>query len=153
MPKLSKQFSDDVKTLIIDQAFAYNNFGIRYDVQTRKWNVIDENNLNVYGDFSVGKTGDESNQQLDASWLIKCINNGATYTITFRGLRYVFESKKEVRFFYDSADRNFNAKTGATIQDKISVLSINTKPDSNNCLLYTSPSPRDRTRSRMPSSA
>ena len=25
--------------------------------------------------------------------------------------------------------------------------------DSNNCLLYTSPSPRDRTRSRMPSSA
>tara|TARA_E500000331_G_scaffold259456_1_gene250301 strand:- start:18 stop:1289 length:1272 start_codon:yes stop_codon:yes gene_type:complete len=44
----------------------------------------------------------------------------------------VFESKKEVRFFYDSADRNFNAKTGATLQDKISVLSVNTKPDSNN---------------------
>ena len=27
------------------------------------------------------------------------------------------------------------------------------KVDLNNCLLYTSPSPRDRTRSRMPSSA
>ena len=27
------------------------------------------------------------------------------------------------------------------------------KPIYNNCLLYTSPSPRDRTRSRMPSSA
>ena len=26
-------------------------------------------------------------------------------------------------------------------------------PDTSNCLLYTSPSPRDRTRSRMPSSA
>ena len=26
-------------------------------------------------------------------------------------------------------------------------------PKANNCLLYTSPSPRDRTRSRMPSSA
>src|SRR5665811_2617973 len=26
-------------------------------------------------------------------------------------------------------------------------------PDDGNCLLYTSPSPRDRTRSRMPSSA
>ena len=26
-------------------------------------------------------------------------------------------------------------------------------PKSSNCLLYTSPSPRDRTRSRMPSSA
>jgi hypothetical protein len=131
LPKFSKQFSDDVKTVIIDQAFAYNNFAIRYDVQTRKWMVIDENNLNVYGDFSIGKTGDESNQQLDSSWLIRCINNGATYTITYRGLRYVFESTKEVRFFYDSADRNFNAKTGTTLQDKVSVMSVNTKPDSN----------------------
>ena len=29
----------------------------------------------------------------------------------------------------------------------------NNNNDNNNCLLYTSPSPRDRTRSRMPSSA
>ena len=29
----------------------------------------------------------------------------------------------------------------------------NAKVDYNNCLLYTSPSPRDRQRSRMPSSA
>lgn len=131
LPKFSKQFDDDIKTVIIDQAFAYNNFGIRYDVATRKWQVIDENNLNVYGVFSTGKTGDTSNQQLDSSWIIRCINDGSKYTITFRGLRYVFESKKEVRFFYDSADRNFNAQTGVTLQDKITVLSINTQPDSN----------------------
>ena len=31
--------------------------------------------------------------------------------------------------------------------------SFEIKIDGNNCLLYTSPSPRDRTRSRMPSSA
>ena len=31
--------------------------------------------------------------------------------------------------------------------------SSNTTNDDNTCLLYTSPSPRDRTRSRMPSSA
>jgi hypothetical protein len=129
LPKFAKQFTNDIKTIIIDQAFAYNNFGIRYDVASRSWQVIDENNLDVYGTFSTGKTGDTSNQQLDSSWLIKCITNGATYTITYRGLRYVFESKREVRFFYDSADRNFNAQTGVTLQDKVSVLSINTKPD------------------------
>jgi len=50
--------------------------------------------------------------------------------MTSRGMRYVFESKREVRFFYDSADRNFNVQTGKTLQDKISVLSVNTKPDS-----------------------
>ena len=32
-------------------------------------------------------------------------------------------------------------------------LIINSSAKKNNCLLYTSPSPRDRTRSRMPSSA
>ena len=129
LPKFSKQLGDDVKTLMIDQAFAYNNFGLRYDVATRKWQVIDENNLNVYGVFSTGKTGDLTNQQLDASWIIRFITNGSTYSVTSRGLRYVFESKKEVRFFYDSADRNFNVQTGKTLQDKISVLAVNTKPD------------------------
>ena len=33
------------------------------------------------------------------------------------------------------------------------IIHIGTHAESNNCLLYTSPSPRDRTRSRMPSSA
>ena len=35
----------------------------------------------------------------------------------------------------------------------LSGLEVETADDSNSCLLYTSPSPRDRTRSRMPSSA
>ena len=34
-----------------------------------------------------------------------------------------------------------------------SISSIMPMPDEDTCLLYTSPSPRDRTRSRMPSSA
>jgi len=130
LPKFAKQLSSDIKTLIIDQTFAYNNFGLRFDVATRSWQLIDENNLNVFGDFSTGKTGDTTNQQLDSSWILRFTNNGETYTITTRVLRYVFESKKEVRFYYDSVDRNFNIVTGKTVQDKISVLSFNTKPDS-----------------------
>ena len=130
LPKFSKFLTDDVKTSIIDQTFAYNNFGLRYDLATRTWQLIDENNISQYGSFSTGKTGDQTNQQLDASWLLKFVTDGETYTITTRELRYVFESKREVRFFYDSADRNFNAQTGVTLQDKVSVLNINTKPDS-----------------------
>ena len=37
--------------------------------------------------------------------------------------------------------------------DKLLKLTIDTGIDTRTCLLYTSPSPRDRTRSRMPSSA
>ena len=42
---------------------------------------------------------------------------------------------------FDFASYNYYAKHGQMM------------PDDWNCLLYTSPSPRDRTRSRMPSSA
>ena len=36
---------------------------------------------------------------------------------------------------------------------QIKIRCFNNDPSINSCLLYTSPSPRDRTRSRMPSSA
>ena len=42
-------------------------------------------------------------------------------------------------------------KSGKVVVEKINVVSRHTKP--RNCLLYTSPSPRDRSLSRMPSSA
>ena len=43
------------------------------------------------------------------------------------------------------------AYVGLKLNDRISLFSFAAKPPT--CLLYTSPSPRDRTRSRMPSSA
>ena len=68
----------------------------------------------------------------------------------------------------EAAQRNFNTiRTGranTSLLDRISVeyygaetplksLATITTPDSQTCLLYTSPSPRDATLSRMPSSA
>ena len=68
----------------------------------------------------------------------------------------------------EATQRNFNTiRTGranSSLLDRISVeyygaetplksLATLSTPDSQTCLLYTSPSPRDRTRSRMPSSA
>ena len=38
-------------------------------------------------------------------------------------------------------------------EETFAVISLGSKDDTDACLLYTSPSPRDRTRSRMPSSA
>jgi hypothetical protein len=85
----------------------------------------------VYGTFSQGKTGDTSNQQLDSSWLLLFSTDTELYTVTYRGVRYVFESDKEIRFYYDSSDKNYN-NNGKTIKDKISVLSINTGPGTGN---------------------
>ena len=46
-------------------------------------------------------------------------------------------------------------KLGKTVYDTVSEIQHRAKVEraANACLLYTSPSPRDRTRSRMPSSA
>jgi len=129
-PGLASTLATDVATQLIDQVFAYKTFGLRYSTDTQSWRIITENNLNTAGIFSIGKTGDISNQQLDASWLLIFETNGETYTIKYRGMRYIFESDQEIRFYFDSTDKIYNNLTGKIVKDKISVLNINTQPDS-----------------------
>jgi hypothetical protein len=128
-PSLANVLQSDVSSQVIDQIFAYKTFGLRFDQDTTAWRLITENNLNVTSEFSTGKTGDTTNQKLDASWLLLFETDGEKYTITYRAMRYVFESDKEIRFYYDSGDKIYNNLTGKIVKDKIKVLSINQKPD------------------------
>ena len=130
-PKFNTGLINDVKTQIIDQAFNYNTFGLRYDENTGIWRVIIENNLNTTDNFSTGKAGDTTNQSQDASWLLLFNTDGEKYTVTYRGLRYIFESDEEIKFYYDSSDKIFDSKTGKIIKDKISVLNINPQEKTN----------------------
>ena len=59
------------------------------------------------------------------------------------------------KFLADQTRYNADTKTSATLQgDRVAVaLQGQLRSLVATCLLYTSPSPRDRTRSRMPSSA
>lgn len=120
----------DVQAQVIDQIFAYKTFGLRYAQGQGEWRLVTENNLNAYDNFSTGKTGDTTNQQLDSSWLLRFNTDGEKYTITYRAMRYVFESDEQIRFYYDSSDKIYNNKTGKIVKDKVNVLSINTQPDS-----------------------
>lgn len=128
-PELSTSFTTDVLGNMIEQIFAYKTFGLRYDVNDLQWKIISTNNVAVGADFSTLNEGDTSNQGADASWLLLFETDGEKYDIVYRGLRYVFESKKEIRFFFDNADKVYDSVTGKVIRDKISVLSINTNPD------------------------
>jgi hypothetical protein len=129
-PKLASSLIDDVKVEIIDQTFAYNDFGLRYDDVNRVWRLIKASDLDKKSNFSTGFAGNVSNGNLDASWLLLFETNGETYKVTYRGLRYVFESDREIKFYYDSGDKIYDSQTGKTIKDKLSILSINTQPDS-----------------------
>ena len=121
-PKLANVITDAVKTQIVDPTLATNTFGLRYDVETRQWRIITEANLDSVSNFSTGKTGDSSNQNLDASWIMYFKTDGERYDITYRTMRYVFESDKEIKFYYDSTDKIYDNKTGKVIKDKIEVL-------------------------------
>lgn len=129
IPVLDTSILDAVKTQIIDQAFAYKTFGLRYDFENSQWRVIIANNLDTRNDFSLGKTGDSTNTQSDNSWLLLFETDGQKYTITARGRRYVFESNDQLRFFFDSTNKIYDSKSGTIVSDVIKVLSINTKPD------------------------
>ena len=129
-PVFTTSIETQIQTQIIDQIFTYKSFGLRYDFQTNTWRVVLESNLDTLSPFSTGKTGDLTNQNLDASWILLFETDGETYTITYRGQRYVFESDREIRFYYDSSDKVFDPLTNEIVKDKISLMSINTKPSS-----------------------
>jgi len=124
-PKFVRDLDNDAMSQMIDQAFAYRTFGLRYDREDRKWKVILQEDLNLLGDFSLGLAGDITGQKLDASWLLLFETNGQSYTVTYRTLRYIFESADQTRFYFENNKKIYDSKTGSIIRDKISVLSIN----------------------------
>ena len=81
-----------------NQRFANFSTDPKYEDVKKGVKLIKETNLNIFGDFNIGKSGDDSNQRLDSSWLLLFTNNGETYTMENRGMRYIFESDKEIRF-------------------------------------------------------
>ena len=127
-PSVAQTIEDDVKTQLVDQIFSNKTFGLRFDRDLGQWRVVTESNLDVTSSFSIGKTGDISGQRIDASWLLKFTTDGETYTIEYRGSRYVFESDKEIRFYFDSSDKIYNNLTGKVVKDRIIVLNNNNKP-------------------------
>jgi hypothetical protein len=137
MPKFVTALDDSTRARVIDLIFANKNFALRYDTNETRWKIITEANIDKKSAFSLGKTGDLSNQNLDASWTVLCETDGETYTVSNRGTRYVFESEKEIRFFFDSSDKVYDISTGQLVKDKITVLNINTQPDSQQPFSYS----------------
>ena len=114
------------------QAFA--NFGLRYDVDTSAWTIIAPQDLNTTDDFSLTYAGDTSGNARDSSWIIAFQTVGKTYTVSYRGLDYIFESVQETNFYYDGTTKIFDASTGLTVKDQIKILKVNTQPDNSNPL-------------------
>jgi hypothetical protein len=84
--------------------------------------------LNQIGTFDLSTAG-STLPASDSSWLMKIIYTGNDYEITTRTQDYIFESNRDVRFFFASDYKSVDATTGKALRDEIKILSVNKKPN------------------------
>ena len=130
VPEFSTTITSSVITTMIDLIVSNSPFGLRYDRSTRSWQVIYESNLNTVTDFNLNSQYDVTNTRANSSWLLLFTTNNEYYTITSRTLRYVFESDRDVTFYFDSNMKIYDSVSSSVVTDELKVLSINAKPGS-----------------------
>lgn len=101
------------------------NFGLRYDQGTSEWKIISSANLDLLSDFSLGRSGDITNSNLDSSWILAFVKQPDSYIVRIRSLEYVFRSLEQNRFYFDVNQKTLDRKTGTVVKDTIKVLGIN----------------------------
>lgn len=129
IPKFVSNLTAGLELEMTNLLFSNLNFGLRYSIIESSWKLITSANLNLLDNFNLGKSGDTSNSSLDSSWIIAFIKEADEYFVRIRGLDYIFGSLEENRFYFDSAQKTYDSKTGNVIKDQVNVLSIN--PDNN----------------------
>ena len=125
VPKFVSDISADIEAQMTNIAFANLNFGLRYDINTAQWKIIQAENLDVTSAFSLGKAGDITSENLDASWIIAFIKDNDQYVVRIRKLDYIFGSVSQNRFYFDKNDKAYNNVTGKLEKDLVRVLGIN----------------------------
>jgi hypothetical protein len=136
IPNFTTSFSNALEADIIDRIEAYEEFGLRYDIDTETWKVITSTNLSTSSVFSLDNTGDTTGTNLDASWWFKFTNDGNTYTVTYRRLDYVFESESQNKFHFDAQEKIYDYQTGKTVKDTVKILKTNSIVSTGNSIGY-----------------
>ena len=135
-PAFTTTFSSTLKTDLTDRVEAYEEFGLRYDVDNEVWKVITATNLSASSVFSTAREGDISGTNLDASWWFKFTNDGNTYTVIYRSLDYIFESESQNKFHYNAQEKIYDYKTGKSVKDIVKILKTNSIVSTGNSVGY-----------------
>lgn len=136
IPVFKNNLTVDTVSQIVQKVIARNNFALRYDAVSETWQFIKEEDINTSGEFSLSVgVGDTSGNHKDSSWLFRFeYSNTVGYTIHYRSLNYIFESKQETSFYFDEKVKVYDSVSGTTIYDNIKVLKVNVAPDSTSSL-------------------
>lgn len=129
VPKFVNNLPTALETEIVNQSSQNLNFGLRYDVASLSWKIITSANLDLVNNFSLGKAGDATNNNLDSSWIVSFVKEADRYVIRIRTMNYVFGSVEQNRFYFDVNEKAYNDKLGKVVKDQVTVLGINTGSD------------------------
>jgi hypothetical protein len=123
-------------TNIIEEMGELNTFALRYTQSTDTWNIILENNIDSVSDWSTAFAGDTSEQNKDASWLIRVDYSASKWSFTVRCLEYIWESMDAVRFYFTTTRKVNDIETGYPVKDFIRVLRINENAAASGTLMH-----------------
>jgi hypothetical protein len=126
IPKFVNNFPTALEAEIVNLCIEEKNFGLRYDTSTFTWKIIAASNLDLVNAFALGKAGDNTNNNLDTSWILSFVKEADEYKVRIRSLKYIFRSLEQNRFYYDSNQKIYDSKTGKVIRDTVKILGINT---------------------------
>ena len=129
VPKFVSDLPSNLEAEMVNLAFSNINFGIRFDITTATWKIISAADLNLLDNFSLGKSGDTTSSNLDASWLVSFVKEVDRYVVRIRILDYVFGSLEQNRFYFDANQKAYDARNNQVQKDKVKVLGINTSND------------------------
>ena len=130
-PNFRRVFTESEEAEIVERLEARDDFGLGYDLDNDVWYVINGVNGNEVFELTEDTSTptqidiDKSNTN---SWLVflkYSVSSGeaiASYEIITRGTIIVFESLKQVRFFWADEDESYDSTTGRGTNDKISIL-------------------------------
>lgn len=117
------------ETLVIELLNKINlnqNFGLRYDASTLDWQVISGDNLSGEdSEFSLDNAGNTNSLNLDSSWFLRAEHSTTNWRFSVRGLDYIFESDKQIRFFHTTGESIFDPNTGLPVVDFIKLFKSN----------------------------
>jgi hypothetical protein len=125
LPRFVNNLSTALENEITNLITLNLNFGLRYDQGTSEWKIISSANLDLLSDFSLGRSGDITNSNLDSSWILAFVKQPDSYVVRIRSLEYVFRSLEQNRFYFDVNQKTLDRKTGTVVKDSIKVLGIN----------------------------
>jgi hypothetical protein len=114
---ITNKFEQDIVTYITNN----QDFGIKYNSVEQEWQIINAADLDIDSNFNYAVEGQ--------NWIIALINNGNTYSVYSRGLDYIFGSVIDTRFYFDSATRIYDPRSGTVIKDAIKFLKFNDNPE------------------------